>query len=184
MKKHILVVTLITAASIRVCFCQSPSPMGSPSVAPSPNGGGAHCGAHSRNVQLFSFYGTKDIVTHHVANLPVNLSERRIFLQITQGAKTDVRIFERQNDGGYTVTQWSNANASDLFAKIDKAIVHNKGENCVGEAVKNLLRPLGHGKSGVSLSAPVSPEEAFGPSIKDTAEGPEDFIRGTVIILC
>ena len=148
------------------------------------NGGGPKCNQFSRNVQLYSFYGAKHIVADHLAKLPVDLSERRVFLQITQGAKVDIRLFERQEGGSYKVTEWSNAKASRLFAEIDDAIIKNKGENCVGDAIKAMLAALGKGETAASLTEPVSAKNAFTPSIQKASEGPDDFIKGTVVILC
>jgi hypothetical protein len=177
MKRHILVVTLITAASIRVCFCQSPTP-----TPP-----GAVCQRSSSDVELYGFYGTKEILAERVANVPMNLSERRQFLQITQsgrtdGAKADVKLFEKQTDGSFTVTEWTNLKAPGLFDMIERAIIENKGEHCVGEACKAVLvKMLGPGKPARPLEATASPKEAFTPSVQD-ASG--DFVKSIVIFTC
>jgi len=180
MKKHILVVTLITAASIRVCFCQSPTP--SPTVEPL-----SVCSHASRDVELYGFYGTKKIVTERVANVPMNFSERRQFLQITQsgrtdGAKTDVKLFEKQKDGSFTVTEWTNAKAQGLFDTIERAIIDNKGYHCVGEACKAVLgKMLGPGETAATLAAPGSAKEAFTPSVQAVSG---DFVKSIVILTC
>lgn len=177
MKKHILVVTLITAASVGACLCQSPTPS-PPRVV---------CQLASRDVELYGFYGTKKIVAERVANLPVNLSERRAFLQITEsgrksGAKIEVKLFERQQDGRIAVTKWTKAKAPGLFDAIDRAIFENKGKRCVGEAVKAvLIKVLGPGKSVAPLAPATSPKDAFAPSVQD-ASG--DFAKSVIILNC
>jgi hypothetical protein len=182
MKKHILVVTLIAAGLIRVCFCQSPTP--SPTVEPL-----TVCPRASRDVELYGFYGTKKIVAERVATVPMDFSERRQFLQITQsgrteGAKTDVKLFERQKDGSFTVTQWTNAKAQGLLDTIERAIIDNKGYHCVGEKCKALLvEKLGPGEPAPPLKAGASPQEAFTPSVQwDISE--DDFGKCIVILTC
>lgn len=178
MKKHALIVIVITAGLIRVCFCQSPSP----TVVE-----GTVCPQASNDVELFGFYGTKEIVAERVANVPMNPSERRLFLQITQsgrtdGANTDVKLFEKQKDGSFTVTKWTKLKAQGLFDKIERAIIDNKGKHCVGEACKAVLvEELGPGETGESLEGSASPKEAFRPSVQD-ASG--DFVKSIIIFAC
>lgn len=182
MNNYTLIVTLITAASIRVCFCQSPTP--SPTVEPL-----SVCKHSSRDVELYGFYGTKKIVAEGVANVPMNFSERRQFLQITQSgrtddAKTDVKLFEKQTDGSFTVTEWTDAKAQGLFDTIERAIIENKGYHCVGEKCKAaLVEKLGPGKPAPPLKAGASPKEAFTPSVQwDTIS--DDFGKSMVILTC
>jgi hypothetical protein len=187
MKKHILVVTLIAGASLAVTAAEDPSP--SPSLSPSPSATpkGTRCEQSSASVEVHSFYGSKEIVTEKVATLPIDLSERRVFLQITQsgrtgGGMTDVKLFEWQKDGSFAVTQWTKGTAPDLFDKLDNAIIKNKGTNCVGEAMKEVLtKNLGTGKPATPLAAPTSTRDAFGPSVQD-ASG--DFFKTIIIFGC
>ena len=48
-------------------------------------------------------------------------------------------MFEKQDDGSFAITQWTKATARDLFDKLDDAIIKNKGTNCVGKAMKDVL---------------------------------------------
>jgi hypothetical protein len=194
MKKHILVVTLIAGASLAVAAAENPSP--SPSVALSPSPSEAppaasptptHCPENSASVEVHSFYGSKKTVVEKVADLQVNLSGRRVFLQITQSgrtksANTAVKLFEQQKDGSFTVREWTETKAPGLFDEIDDAIIKNKGKNCVGKAIEDVLtQKLGTGKTARPLTAPVSPKDAFTPSVED-ASG--DFIKSVVIFGC
>lgn len=179
MKKHILVVTLIAGASLVVASAQTPSP--TPSVVPT------NCPQSSASVEVHSFYGAKETVKNKVSNLPVNLYERRVFLQITQSgrttdAMTDVKLFEQQKGGGFAITEWKKTKSPGLFDELDDTIIQNKGKHCVGEAIKDVLtKKLGPGKTGEPLTAPVLPKDAFGPSVQD-ASG--DFIKSVIIFGC
>jgi hypothetical protein len=175
MKKHTLIITLIAAALLggASAYAQVASP--TPKVL--------SCLLSSWSPELYSFYGAKDVIAEKVANIPAKLSERRVFLQVTQGdSGADVKLHERQKDGTFTVTEWTTKQTSRLLAEIDKAIVANKGVNCVGEQVKAVLKKeLGKGEVSPPAAAPETPKAAFGHSI-DAAGG--EFIKSTVIILC
>jgi hypothetical protein len=179
MKNYTLIVTVITAALIRVCLCQSPSP--------SPTASFTVCQQSSRDVEVYGFYGSKEIVLERVGNVPVNVSERRLFLQITQsgrtvGAKIDVKLFEKQQDGSkFAITEWKNVKAPGLFDDIDRAITENKGKHCVGDAIKDVLKKLGTGTPVTPLSVPTSPKDAFGPSVQDISD---DFGKSIIILGC
>jgi hypothetical protein len=188
MKKHTLMITFIAAVSVGGGFAADPTYPARPSPSPSAtaDGGGGRCNQSSASVEAHGFFGTKEVVTERVATLPVNLSERRVFLQVTQSsgtnAKTDVKLFEKKEDGGYAVTQWMKGADSKLMDKIDGAIITNKGKECVGEVTRKLLEAkLGPGKTVESLAAPALPKDAFSSSVQG-ASG--DCIKSTVIILC
>jgi hypothetical protein len=180
---------VIAGASLAVASAESPSP--SPSLTPSPTAapdwGGPRCTLYAASVEVHTFYGSKEIVTEKVANMPVDLSERRVFLQVTQsgredGAKTDVKVFEKQKDGSFAITLWTKATARDLFDKLDDAIIKNKGKECVGEAMKDVLtKTLGTGKPVTPLMPPTSPKDALGPSVQDSSG---DFIKTIIIFGC
>jgi hypothetical protein len=179
MKKHTLILTLIAAALLGAALAYAQSP--SPSATASPTG--RECKAASWNPELYSFYGAKDVIVEKLANIPANLSERRVFLQVTQGdSRADVKLYERQEDGTFTVTEWTTRQTSRLIADIDKAIVANKGVNCVGEQVQGILaKDLKKGKVSKAVPAPASPSAAFAHQVKE-ASG--EFIKSTVVILC
>ena len=175
MKKHTSIVTLISVALLggASVYAQYPSPTPTP----------LSCLNSSWSPELYSFYGAKDTIAEKVANIPAKLSERRVFLQVTQGdSSADVKFYEHEKDGTFTVTEWTTKQAPRLLADIDKAIVANKGVNCVGEQVKGVLaNELKEGKVSSAVSAPASPEAAFAHSVKEAVG---DFIKTTVIILC
>jgi hypothetical protein len=182
MKNDTLVFTVIAAALLgsASAYAQStPSP--SPSISPM----GRDCTQQSQNTELYGFCGAKASMLEKLAGLPAQLVERRVFVQITQGSSSgEVKLYERQQDGKFTVTTWSTAHTSALLADVDKTMFENKGVNCVGEQVTAVLRKkLGKEKAKVTpgVAAPETPAAAFSHSIKE-ASG--DFVRTVMIILC
>lgn len=175
MKKHTLTVTLIAAALVGGALAaETPLPSASP---------GPYCRASSWNPEQYTFYGAKDIIVEKLAKIPAKLSERRVFLQVTQGdSSAEIKLYEQQKDSTFTIMKWSTRQTSCLLADIDRAIVTNKGVNCVGEQVKDILaKELGEGQVSEAVAAPVSAEAAFAHSVKE-ASG--EFIKSTVTILC
>ena len=115
--------------------------------------------------------------------MPAKLSERRVFLQITQGdSGANVKLYERQKDNSFTVTEWSGKETSRLVCDIDKAIMANKGVNCVGEQIKAVIvKALHKGKVVESVANPETAAAAFTHSVKE-AKG--EFIKTTIILAC
>ena len=171
-----LILTLIAAASLSGAW-PAYAQVASPSPWP------LSCLNSSWSPEHYSFYGAKDTIVEKLANIPVKLSERRVFLQVTQGdSSADVKLYERQKDGTFTVTEWKPKRTSRLLTEIDKAIIDNKGVNCVGEQVKAVLKKeLGKGEVSPPAAAPETPKAAFAHSVKE-ASG--EFIKSTVIVLC
>jgi len=195
MKKHTLILSLIAAVSLggAPAYAQGTSPSATPSA----------CFLSSWSPEVHTFYGKKEVIEEKLGKILANLSERRVFLQVTQGESTsDVRLYERQKDGNFKVTEWiskqpSHLDASaikanpepvvdidSLLVEIDKSIVANKGVHCVGEQTKAILAKefkelKGKESEGVSLSS--SPMGAFAESVSK-ADG--EFRKSTVVILC
>jgi hypothetical protein len=179
MKKHTLIGILIASSLVvRASAGTSPTPTASPVASPGPG-----CKAASWSPEEYRFYGAKDTIVENLGKIRVELSERRIFVQITQGeSSANVKLYEQQEDGTFTVTEWATKQTSHLLAEIDKAIVANKGVNCVGEQVKGVLaKELGKGRVVKAVSAPASLRAAFAHSI-ERAQG--DFIGFVFIVLC
>lgn len=178
MKKHTLICTLISAALLVSGSASAQSPTPTSTIAQN-----RECKNSSWNPELFSFYGARDTIVEKLANIPVTLSERRVFVQVTQGnSSISVKLYEQQKDGTFTVTEWTRKQTSHLLPDIDSAIIANKGVNCVGEQVKSVLaKDLNEGKVTKEVPAPASPEAAFAHSVKE-ASG--DFVKTTIILLC
>jgi hypothetical protein len=165
-KKYILILTLISAELLGAASANA-----------------QRCADSSWNPELYSFYGAKETIIKKLAKIPAKLSERRVFLQVTQGdAGADARLYERQEGGTFNVTEWGTKQTAHLLSDIDDAIITNQGVNCVGEQVKEVLKEkLGEGKVSEKIPAPASPEGAFAHPV-DKASG--KFIKTTIVILC
>jgi hypothetical protein len=147
-------------------------------------GQGSGCNDSSWNPESYCFYGAKDKIVEKFGNISTTkLSERRVFLQVTQGeSKANIRLYERQKDGKFTVTEWPATQTSRLLTDIDRAIMANKGVDCVGEQVKGILgRELKGAKVSKEIPAPESTQAAFAHSVKE-AKG--EFIKSVVFLLC
>jgi len=135
----------------------------------------------SWNPESHTFYGKKAVIVERLATLS-NPSEHRLFVQITQGdSGGTVRLFERNQNSAYNVTEWSPQHTSELIIEIDKAIMANKGVNCVGEQIKAILKRLGNGKTIHDVAAPLSPEAAFAHPVKESRG---DFIKTVIVYGC
>jgi hypothetical protein len=178
MKKHTLFSTLTFAALLASGWAYAQSPTPSPTITEN-----RECRTSSWNPELYTFYGTRDAIIEKLASIPVKPSERRVFVQLTQGdSGINVRLYEQQKNNKFTVTEWTGKQVPGLQPDIDAAIIANKGVNCVGEQVKKvLLDELHQGKVKEEVPAPASPEAAFAHPVKD-ATG--DFVKTTIIVLC
>jgi len=166
MKKHPLIVTLLAAALVGGASGQTASP------TPTPNKD-TKCNTAQWDPQEYRLYGAQDSIIEKLANIPAKFSDRRVFVEITQGdSSAHVKLYERQQDGEFTVTEWAPQETPDLVAKIDEAIIANKGVNCVGEQMKGvLIEELKgvHSDVTTGVSPPASPEAAFAHPIKATS---------------
>lgn len=171
----LMVATLSAGASANTA---TPTPTPDAGASPGPN-----CKVASWSPEEYRLYGDKKVIIHKLDKIPIQLSEHRIFVQVTQGQSTaDVKLYQQQEDGTFTVTEWTTKQISRLLADIDDTIVANKGVNCVGEQVKGVLtKHLQQGKVLKAVPAPVSLQAAFAHSIKG-AQG--DFIGFVLIPLC
>jgi hypothetical protein len=178
MKNHTLILTIVAAS---VFIGESAYAQSTPTPTPILIAG--ECRSSSSNTELYGFCGAKGMVLEKLAGLPTQIVKRRVFIQITQGSTSgEVKLYERQNGGKFTVTTWSKGQTSALLADVDKTMFDNKGVNCVGEQVTAVLRDkLGEGSVTPDVDAPANPVAAFSHSIKNT-EG--DFVRTVMVILC
>lgn len=174
MKTPILIIAAMSAALLGSAFGEEPSP--SPPIDA--------CNYSSWNPDAYCFYGEKAKIVDKLSNLSTaKLSERRVYLQITQGESSgDVKLYERQKNGTFTVTEWTTPDTSHLLTEFDKVIIANKGVNCVGEQIKSLLgKELKQGKVSEGVAPPESFKAAFAHSV-NAAKGA--FIRSMVLLAC
>ena len=94
MKTPILIIAAMSAALLGCAFGEEPSP--SPPIDA--------CNYSSWNPEAYCFYGEKAKIVDKLSNLSTatKLSERRVYLQITQGESSgDVKLYERQKNGNF-----------------------------------------------------------------------------------
>jgi hypothetical protein len=141
------------------------------------------CEAASWSPEVYTFYGDSDTIGKKIDTISVTLSERRTFVQVTESKGfAEVKFFEKRSDGNYDVQTWRGKSVDALTAKLDKAIVDNKGVNCVGEQTKALLKKtLPKTDTKDAVPAPASTRAAFFHSVKEAGG---DFIKTTIYILC
>ena len=180
MKKYDLIPTVVAAALLggASVYAQStPSPTITPIVI------AGDCRNSGWNTELYGFCGGKAAMIEKIASLPVTLSSRRVFIQITQGSSSgEVKLYERKENNKFTVTKWKSEETFKLLPKIDKAIFENKGVNCVGEQVIGVLSKELKKPTEVTQDVAVpSPAAAFSDSVQNTIGEP---VRTTVWILC
>ena len=177
MNKCALIIAFVVLVFASSGSCQIPSPSLSPQPSPP-----ELCYVASWSPETHAYYGKKEIILEKLAKLPINLSKHRIFLQVTQGdVSGNVKLFERHPDGRFTVTEWAPPDTLEILDAIDKAIIANKGVNCVGEQIKAvLLEKLGEKEPSVG-AVPVSPAAAFNHAV-NKATG--DFIKTVIILGC
>jgi hypothetical protein len=178
MKKLTLIVALMASVLLCSVSAQTASPISPPTSSPGPR-----CKAASWSPEQYTFYGEKDPIVGKLSNLPIKLSDHRKFLHVTQGkSRADVKFYEQEENGKFTVTEWTPKQTAVLLATIDHAIVVNKGEDCVGKQVKDVLRRLlKDGKTSSGVDVPDSLYEALGPPVEQ-ASG--EFLKSVLIILC
>jgi hypothetical protein len=182
MKKIILIVALMAAALVGSVLAETPLPAAVPQKTAGPT-----CKLYSRTPELYTFYGDKNTIVKQLAKIPANLSERRMFLQITQGvSRTDVELYEQQDNGKFKKTNWNTQKTTfALVSKIDHTIIANAGEHCVGAQIKALLNTeLGVKPDTTPVPVENSPQAAFDDSVLNIPGTPTDFIKTTLIILC
>jgi hypothetical protein len=176
MKKHSLILIVVAAAFLGVAPAYAQS---TPTPTPAK---GTQCKRASSHTELYGFCGTKEGIIKKIASLPVQLSDRRVFVQLTQGdSGGEVKLFERQDNGTFKVTTWSTPETSMLLAEIDKTMFDNKGVNCVGEEVKNVLEANLKNPTVTEVAGFNTPAAAFTDSV-EKAGGKS--VRTLMEILC
>jgi hypothetical protein len=151
MNKHIVMMTLI-AVTLTGCAAHH---MGVQS----------RCRQTSWNPEVHRYSGSKAKIIQELRSNTEQLSDRRVFTEVTKGkSSTDVRYFEQVQGDVFTLTEWKTPEGYDVVSKINKTIDEFKGKECVGEKVKELLQ--GDLKGGkVSKVTLHSWEQAFAPAV-------------------
>ena len=151
------------------------------------------CTKHYWQPEVFSFYGNPAEVGAKVENFDMHLSSHRVFMFIAESSDSaHISLFEAV--GGYKVEKddkeseykqfdvWTleGKSAAELREKATNEILATKGNLCVGEQIKSLVKAL-NPKSEKAISAPKTGRAVFNHLV-DGFGG--QYIRLTVFLLC
>ncbi len=96
MKNHTLILTVVAAALLGGASVYAQS---TPTPTPTPIVIGWDCRSSSWNTELYGFCGGKTAMVEKIASLPVQLSQRRVFVQITQGSSSgEVKLYRAKRE--------------------------------------------------------------------------------------
>jgi len=143
---------------------------------------GVGCEEDSRSPEVYTFYGDSATVLSKVANVKMQLPERRMYMVVVEGDNgAEVRLFERAaKTNKFHVWSSKVKDVADLNQQISKAIIENRGVACVGEQTKALVTKGVSPQDLGSIPAPVNGRAAFAHAIS----GAKGFVRATIYLLC
>ncbi|MEY9109682.1 hypothetical protein ABH999_005878 [Bradyrhizobium yuanmingense] len=143
---------------------------------------GVGCEAESWSPEVISFYGDSETIVRKLGKFEMNLSGRRVFALLVEGAKDSaIRVYERSRPGRYSVSLWKGAQSSSLRSNLDRAIIENKGVHCVGEQTKAIVTQMPELRVETDIPAPATAKAAFSHPIRELGD---DYVRATVYLLC
>lgn len=141
------------------------------------------CAGFSWSPEVFDFYGNPEAVIEKIDGQKLPVTERRMYFLLVESAQgAEMRFFERVSEGLAAVFSWSGESAVELKSRIDRAVLSNRGVNCIGEQLKALIA------EGVELNlegtvpAPATPRAAFAHTIRNN--GGDGYVRATTAMLC
>ncbi|MFE7129658.1 hypothetical protein ACFVIM_02235 [Streptomyces sp. NPDC057638] len=137
---------------------------------------------YSWTPEVHDFYGDPEAILNKMDGLDMDLSNRRIFVLLTESeSSAEIRFFEQAEEGSYKVSTWSGGSLDGMGGRISEVILANKGVMCVGEQTRATLAPLGMTSQG-TVPAPANHRAAFAHTVR--AHGKETFTRATCALLC
>jgi hypothetical protein len=143
---------------------------------------GVGCEEESWSPEVISLYGDPDTIIRKLGKFEMNLSGRRVFALLVEGTKdAEVRVFERNSPGRYSVSLWKGSLSPTLRANVDKAIIDNKGVHCVGEQTKAIVSQMPDMRIETDIPAPATATAAFSHPIRNLSGS---YLRATVYLLC
>lgn len=139
-------------------------------------------GCHSKGVEVHTFYGATEDVLGGMDKLTTDRANSRLYMLIVESPKrAEIRIYEKTEAEGFTVSTWRGASVGDLRLTLDRLMLKTRGSACAGEEMKNLLASRGINLRRETASAmPVSSRAAFSPVI----EPYRGYLRVTVLDPC
>jgi hypothetical protein len=145
--------------------------------------GGMGCKKQSWSPEVISLYGDADTVNQKLANMEMDLPERRVYIfTVETENELELSFFERTSAGRVNVLKWSGGRGADIHQQIHQEIVRNRGVNCVGEQTKALIAKLPGATSEPEAAAPVNAKAAFSHQIRNQRK--DAYIKTTVYLMC
>ncbi|CAM5313169.1 MULTISPECIES: hypothetical protein [Streptomyces] len=142
----------------------------------------APCRQYSWTPEVHDLYGAPESILNKMDSHNMELTERRIFVLLTESENlAQVRFFEQVKGKEYAVSAWTGESLGGAGGAIGETILKNKGINCVGEQVRGLLAgfPMA---APATVPAPANARAAFAHTVRAHGEG--TFTRATFALLC
>ncbi|CAM3848366.1 hypothetical protein KIPE111705_27910 [Kibdelosporangium persicum] len=140
------------------------------------------CTVFSWTPEVHDFYGDPASILHKIDNQDMALSDRRIFVLLTESeGRANVRFFEQVDGKNYSVSTWTGDSLDGLNGRLADTILTNKGVHCVGEQVRALLGSVDL-ELAATVPAPANARAAFAHTIRE--HGEQTFTRATCALLC
>ncbi|MFD7665629.1 hypothetical protein [Streptomyces sp. NPDC059788] len=142
----------------------------------------AVCRQYSWTPEVHDLYGDPESILRKMDAQNMELTERRIFVLLTESeGLAQVRFFEQVKGKEYAVSAWTGESLGGVGGALGDTILKNKAVNCVGEQVRGLLSTFAM-DSPTTVSAPANARAAFAHTVR--AHGEDTFTRATFALLC
>ncbi len=159
------------------------------------------CPSRSFSPETHTYYGSSPYILGKLANEEMNLPDRRAYMVIVETNGSAEFAFYEQVDGDgdhVNITRWKGQSLGDLQGEIAQTIMSNRGQSCIGEMLKSLIKS--DKQFGPSLE--LTPEPVAAPTTINAAvrhilkmtDGPQDaqpnkgldgaFSKVTIVLMC
>ncbi|MCI0387683.1 MAG: hypothetical protein MOB07_02780 [Acidobacteria bacterium] len=179
MKRTMLVLSLALLSGLAallstetVAEAQRPKPQPTPAPA----------GCHSKGVEVHTFYGTTEDVLRGMDKLTTDRAASRMYTLVIESSKgAEIRVYEKAEAQGFTVSTWRGSGIGDLRATLDRKMLKTRGSSCAGAEMKQMLAARGMTLRSETVGAvPASSRAAFAPVV----EPYRGYLRVTVLDPC
>jgi hypothetical protein len=142
------------------------------------------CAISAFNPYSYDFYGDDNTILESMDNSALNVTDRRMFmLSVENDAQAEVKLYERVDDGTWSVSTWRGDSVAEIRSKISDMLFRNKGVFCTGEQAKGIFGGLhvDFAPDGI-VPAPVSARAAFAHPIRAYTKG--GYGRASITCFC
>jgi hypothetical protein len=142
----------------------------------------ADCAAESWSPEVFSLYGDPETVISKLDKIEMNLPNRRVFMfTLETKDKAELSFYERTSKDRVSVSRWQGKPDDQFHNSVSKAIIDNKGVNCVGEQTKAIVKKFPQLKNEGDVAVPANGRAAFSHAIRNQGN---EYLRTTVYLMC